>query len=659
MALIRKLALALLLLAVPAVAQNIAPVHGDCSQGNTAVLTQGLQSTNRVMASYPACTVTVYDHGTTNLSTIYSDSSFTLLANPFTATALGNWIFYAAIGTSTPDRYDVVMSGGLNGGFPAPYTIADIYLWAGAGGGGGGLIPCGVPNDIQAFLNSTNLGCDTGIATLDPTTHTISDNILNANQEVDVSDPTTTGLVDLGHSNGTAVDAHFLFGPSPTFSTSGGGYGISPPDAAPTNVGYALTISSLTPVGGLLPTAWTTVAVGVTSIQMKNGGVSFGSPLTGAGSLNCVGCTWSGTTPDFTVTVPSGLSVAGSSGDAQGNNGSGALSALHLNDNGTTMTVTESVTPLVAAAKNLGTAPLPFGDGYFGGAANHSFHFDTSAVASNVAMAIPNHASNPVQGISDPSDTEAVNYISTDGVQHRISLAGLSVAGSSGDLQTNNGSSALGAAHINDNGTTMTVTESVTPKVAAADNLGTALLPFGDIFIGGTASKALDFNVSGLSTNRTVIWPNSAGTAMVGSSTSTTTTQVAHATATAGVYAPSAIANADLPAANFVSTFPAVATAQTFASIVPFNATFPIDFATPTAAVVCGTNPGGAVIFTITDVTTSTTLGTVSVSTSCVGTFATTGHATQAVSANDFYTVVSGTDATAANIVIDFRAVRN
>jgi hypothetical protein len=65
------------------------------------------------------------------------------------------------------------------------------------------------------------------------------------------------------------------------------------------------------------------------------------------------------------------------------------------------------------------------------------------------------------------------------------------------------------------------------------------------------------------------------------------------------------------------------------------------------------------VIFTITDVTTSTTLGTVSVSTSCVGTFATTGHATQAVSANDFYTVVSGTDATAANIVIDFRAVRN
>src|SRR5208337_3123334 len=36
---------------------------------------------------------------------------------------------------------------------------------------------------------------------------------------------------------------------------------------------------------------------------------------------------------------------------------------------------------------------------------------------------------------------------------------GLSPAGSSGDLQDNNGSSGFGAAHINDNGTTLTVTE--------------------------------------------------------------------------------------------------------------------------------------------------------------------------------------------------------
>jgi hypothetical protein len=44
------------------------------------------------------------------------------------------------------------------------------------------------------------------------------------------------------------------------------------------------------------------VGVG-TSIQMKNGGTNYGSPMTGAGSQNCVGCTWSGTAPNFTITA--------------------------------------------------------------------------------------------------------------------------------------------------------------------------------------------------------------------------------------------------------------------------------------------------------------------------------------------------------------------
>src|ERR1039458_5098632 len=36
---------------------------------------------------------------------------------------------------------------------------------------------------------------------------------------------------------------------------------------------------------------------------MKNGGTNYGSPMTGAGSQNCVGCTWSGTAPNFTITT--------------------------------------------------------------------------------------------------------------------------------------------------------------------------------------------------------------------------------------------------------------------------------------------------------------------------------------------------------------------
>src|ERR1035441_4087945 len=63
------------------------------------------------------------------------------------------------------------------------------------------------------------------------------------------------------------------------------------------------------------------------------------NPTTGIGVISCPTC---GT---------NSLSVAGVSGDVQGNNGSANLSAVHINDNATTMTVTESITPLVAAAK--------------------------------------------------------------------------------------------------------------------------------------------------------------------------------------------------------------------------------------------------------------------------------------------------------------------
>src|ERR1019366_5240371 len=201
MALIRKLTLSLLLLAAPAFAQTVAPIHGNCSEGKTAVVTQGLQSTNRVMASYPACTVAVYIHGG-GLATIYSDSSLTALANPFTATTLGDpgsngygdWIFYAA--TGSPARYDVVMSGGQFGGFPAPYTIPDIQLGT-SGGGGGGNCPAGLVNDVQLYGSPGNCNSDTGIFTENPSTHTVSDTIVQATQEVDVINASQAGEVDL------------------------------------------------------------------------------------------------------------------------------------------------------------------------------------------------------------------------------------------------------------------------------------------------------------------------------------------------------------------------------------------------------------------------------------------------------------------------------
>lgn len=50
-------------------------------------------------------TITVYDAGTANLSTIYSDDGVTPLANPFTSEADGSFAFFAANGV-----YDIVRS---------------------------------------------------------------------------------------------------------------------------------------------------------------------------------------------------------------------------------------------------------------------------------------------------------------------------------------------------------------------------------------------------------------------------------------------------------------------------------------------------------------------------------------------------------------------
>src|SRR5690349_1433453 len=94
--------------------------QGYVQLGGQTVTTGGVASTTKVQVSYPSATVTVYNHGTATLSTIYSDSISTPLANPFTATTSGYFQFYAANG-----RYDIQFSGG---GIVSPFTLLDIVL---------------------------------------------------------------------------------------------------------------------------------------------------------------------------------------------------------------------------------------------------------------------------------------------------------------------------------------------------------------------------------------------------------------------------------------------------------------------------------------------------------------------------------------------------
>lgn len=95
-------------------------LSGWAELGNQTVNVAGQNSSNStpVQRSFPNCNVSVYPTGNNNLATIYSDNNGTPLANPFTASNVGYWFFYAPNG-----EYDVTFSGSQNG---LPVTLAAL-----------------------------------------------------------------------------------------------------------------------------------------------------------------------------------------------------------------------------------------------------------------------------------------------------------------------------------------------------------------------------------------------------------------------------------------------------------------------------------------------------------------------------------------------------
>jgi len=165
----------LLLLPAPALAVNMR-LTGWCQQGGQVVTISPKSSTTKFQRSYPGCTVTVYAVGTLTLATIYSDSSATPLANPFTANSVtGMWFFYAADG-----RYDIQLSGS---NISPPFTIGDVtFLTTGGGGGGGGGTPGGANLQIQYNASGTFGGFTvTGDATLSTATGVLTLSTVNSN----------------------------------------------------------------------------------------------------------------------------------------------------------------------------------------------------------------------------------------------------------------------------------------------------------------------------------------------------------------------------------------------------------------------------------------------------------------------------------------------
>lgn len=160
----RVLLLALLVLCTCVARAQTSTTNGFCDVGAVPALTSGLKSTNTLLGVIPYCTVTVYLHGTQTLATLYSNSSNTPLANPFTATNTGFWQFYAATGQA----YDVMGSGGV-----APNTYPSPTLIPGGGGGSGGTAsPPSYSVQFAAYPNSNNFASD-GCISINPVSHTL------------------------------------------------------------------------------------------------------------------------------------------------------------------------------------------------------------------------------------------------------------------------------------------------------------------------------------------------------------------------------------------------------------------------------------------------------------------------------------------------------
>ena len=118
--------------------------------------TQGAIFDRRVGAA-PNVSVTVYNQGTSNKPTIYSDNGVTPQANPFQTDSLGRWAFYVANG-----RYDIEFSGAT----VSTYKLEDIVIEEGldsyaalAGHPGGQTLHGGTgPSEnliLQSTLNAT------------------------------------------------------------------------------------------------------------------------------------------------------------------------------------------------------------------------------------------------------------------------------------------------------------------------------------------------------------------------------------------------------------------------------------------------------------------------------------------------------------------------
>lgn len=151
----------IIFLALPMTASavpNYVSYFAWCENGAGKVNTQGVQSHNYVMLSFPSCSVSVRVHNG-GIATLYSSKTGTPLSNPFYAQPGGLFTFYVDTNLNGFE-YDITTSGGNPPpGISPSITMYDVFVAGGGGGGGGG----GVTSITGDGLLITNLASSGGV----------------------------------------------------------------------------------------------------------------------------------------------------------------------------------------------------------------------------------------------------------------------------------------------------------------------------------------------------------------------------------------------------------------------------------------------------------------------------------------------------------------
>lgn len=248
---------------------------------------------------------------------------------------------------------------------------------------------------------------------------------------------------------------------------------------------------------------------GVTSIQMQNAGVNFGTPMTGLGILNFANCTVTGTSPSFTITCSGGgggvTSVTGTANQIDVANGT-TTPVISLDGN---IILPGNISMTAPNAANFGSATsfkvptYPLATASAAGFVSYdttakSTHFQTNnadSIAAAFAAAPAGSKclhTNGTTGLVTETSGDCASLPGGTGII-RVNSGTPAVAELSGDVTTS-GSNATTLATVNSNVGSFTganITVNAKGLITAAANGAAAAPPFNAITSGTNTTAAM------------------------------------------------------------------------------------------------------------------------------------------------------------------------